>query len=71
MPELCCCGNEIAKHPEKFTVRRSPCLCEKPGRGPKRIPYGIPETVTRVQYEERKRHGLPLETPSERKLRGR
>ena len=66
---VCCCGNELAKGPDGFKVRHSPCRCRHPA-GPR---FGakmfMGNFVFSKQHEERTRLGLPLETDIEKGIR--
>lgn len=63
---LCICGNELGDDPG-FRVTHSPCRCDDPGTGPRQTPcHDLPRCVSKQQYEERKRVGLPVVSGIER-----
>jgi hypothetical protein len=67
--EDCVCGNTLREASEyAFRVVRSPCRCAVPGPSRRTTLEREPslEHVSRRQYHERKRLGLPLLTPLER-----
>lgn len=71
--ERCVCGNVLATRPGQgtFTVTSRPCRCEDPGPGSRQGHYepALPGWVSRRQYEERTRLGLPVVANIERKAR--
>lgn len=67
--ERCCCGNVLRE--SRSRIRVSPCRCAKPAPGPRRFvgPTTLPDGsfgVTKRQYEQRTRLGLPPITEIER-----
>lgn len=66
MPTRCVCGNETSPEPD-FKVTHSPCRCETPGSGRRTLgAQGMPRYVSKQQFEERRRLGLPVVTDIER-----
>ena len=66
----CICGNRLGDRPRGFTVRQSPGSCEHPGPGKRTASQtDLPFWVTKKQYEDRKRLGLPIVTPLERRTK--
>jgi hypothetical protein len=69
--ERCVCGNELGRD-RACPVTRSPCRCETPGPGPSVLNRQLSavslEHVSRRQYHERRRLGLPLLSPLERSV---
>jgi hypothetical protein len=65
LAEVCCCGNTLRE--TSISIRIRVCRCAKPGKGKRHD--GRPSDLSmvgRVQYLERKAHGLPLVTDFER-----
>lgn len=73
--ESCACGNELRRKGKAdglvVKIRRSPCRCEKAGRGASIIASGIPNDLTEGHVNERRKLGLPLMTDLERAQFGR
>lgn len=62
----CICGNRWEK-PEGIRVNRRVCRCDTPGPGKRAGGVSrLPDGVTKEQYEERTRLGLPVVTDIER-----
>ena len=65
----CECGNRLGETEGDFKAVRHPCLCLEPGDERNPSPrVGLPSFISKTHYDERKRMGMPLVLPAERKL---
>jgi hypothetical protein len=70
--EVCVCGNSLVLDTQQpaFVTRRSPCRCEEPGPGGRTSPCrDLPAGVSRRQFEQRTKLGLPVEADIEKAMR--
>ena len=66
--ERCVCGRMLDLN--DVEIVRSPCRCDVPGPGPRTLEApGV--KVPKYQYEQRRKLGLPVETPVELAARRR
>lgn len=70
MPNVCCCGNDLPdRSPSRVLVTYKPCRCdvEVAGKGSRIGAEPImTQGVSKEHFEQRRRLGLPLQTPMER-----
>jgi len=65
MPCHCVCGNFLRE--TTYKMRESPCRCDEPGPGSSFLRQPAIR-VTEAQYNERRKHGLPIQLDCEKSL---